>query len=48
MLHGNRTTESDFMFSPSIEEGNKHFIVTSKVNFYGKRRSDSSRLRQPA
>ena len=48
MLYGNRTTESNFTFSQDVDSSNKHFIVTSKVEFHGKKRSESSRMREAA
>mmetsp|Transcript_13355 Transcript_13355/g.16911 ORF Transcript_13355/g.16911 Transcript_13355/m.16911 type:complete len:491 (+) Transcript_13355:5026-6498(+) len=47
-LHGNNTTPSAFVFSPNIPVGNKNFIITGKVNFYGKPRDTSSRMRTQA
>ena len=48
MLYGNRTTESNFTFSQDVDSSNKHFIVTSKVELHGKKRSESSRMRSSA
>lgn len=48
VLHGNNTTPSAFVFSPAVPVGNKNFIITSQVKFYGKPRSTSSRLTMDA
>lgn len=44
VLHGNNTTPSSFVFHPNVQVGNKNFIVTGTVNFFGTPRSTSSRL----
>lgn len=43
-LHGNNTSPSEFVFSPSIKPSNKNFIITGTANFYGNPRSGSTRL----
>ena len=48
MLHGNETSESDFVFNPSIMTAPKNLIVTGYVRMYGAKRDLSSRLLRDA
>lgn len=45
-LHGNNTSESQFVFSEQIPVGNKNLIVTGKLNMFGTPRKRLTRLTQ--
>ena len=47
-LHGNNSSPSEFVFSPSIPVGNKNFIITGTVSMYGQPRERLTRLLRPA